>query len=198
MVFLVAAIGYLIGCFSSAYFVGKIFKSIDIREHGSGNSGSTNALRVMGIRAGALTFILDILKGVAGAFIGYKLSGEIGLVIGGGFTVIGHNWPVFLNFKGGKGVATSLGVYLLINPKVLIVSALLGIIVIIASKYVSLGSLVILVSYPIFYYSLEKIMDYSLDLKVLILAMYLALMAISRHKSNIERLLAGKENKIGG
>lgn len=198
MFLLVAVIGYLIGCFSSAYLVGKIFKSIDIREHGSGNSGATNALRVMGLRAGALTFILDILKGVISAYMGYRLYGQMGLLIGGMFAVVGHNWPAFLNFKGGKGVATSLGFLLMINPKVLLPSIILGIIAIATSKHVSLGSLIILGSYPILYYLLEEIIGYRLDIKILIVTILLALMSVARHRSNIERLLAGEENKISG
>ncbi len=197
MFLLVALIGYLVGCFSSAYLVGKLFGSIDIREHGSGNSGATNALRVLGLRAGALTFILDVFKGIISSYIGYKLYGHTGLLIGGLFSVIGHNWPVFLDFKGGKGVATSLGVFLMLNLQVLLVSILVGIITIASSRYVSLGSMVILVSYPFFYFLLKDLLGYNLDVASLSLAVTLALMTLVRHKSNIERIISGKENKLG-
>lgn len=197
MVVLVALIGYLIGCFSSAYLVGKLFSSIDIREHGSKNSGATNALRVLGLRAGALTFTLDVLKGIISSYIGYRIYGQTGLLIGGLFAVIGHNWPVFLDFKGGKGVATSLGVYLMVNPLVLLASILVGIVTIATSRYVSLGSMLILSSYPLLYFLLKDSLGYELDMASLSLAITLALMTLFRHKSNIERIIAGEENKLG-
>lgn len=197
MVVLVALIGYLIGCFSSAYLVGKLFSSIDIREHGSGNSGATNALRVLGLRVGALTFTLDVLKGIISSYIGYRIYGQTGLLIGGLFAVIGHNWPVFLDFKGGKGVATSLGVYLMVNPLVLLASILVGIVTIATSRYVSLGSMLILSSYPLLYFLLKDSLGYELDMASLSLAITLALMTLFRHKSNIERIIAGEENKLG-
>src|SRR5690554_4139407 len=114
-VVLTVTVSYLLGCFSSAYFLGKMAKNIDIREYGSGNAGATNALRVMGKKIGALTFILDILKGIIAVIIGNKLLGLDGKLLAGIFVVLGHNFPVFLNFKGGKGVATSLGVLMMVN-----------------------------------------------------------------------------------
>lgn len=132
-------LSYLLGCFSSAYVLGKLTKNIDIREYGSGNAGATNALRVLGKKLGALTFLLDILKGILAVVIGKYLLGLDGGLLASIFVVLGHNFPVFLNFKGGKGVATSLGVLMILNWKIGLVCLIVGVTVIILTRYVSLG-----------------------------------------------------------
>lgn len=183
---------YLIGCFSSAYFLGKMFKKIDIRNHGSGNSGATNAIRVMGAKFGVATFLIDFTKGILGVLIGYLFSDFIGGLIGGFFAVAGHNWPIFLKFKGGKGVATTLGAMAVLSFPTALICISLGIIVALISKYVSLGSIVFLSSLPIvssFIYKPFKI-------ELLITTIILAVVGVLRHKSNIERLLKGTENRI--
>lgn len=185
--------GYLIGCFSSAYFVGKISKGIDIRLHGSGNAGATNALRVMGLRLGAITFLLDALKGIVAVIIGRLIMGYNGALICGFLAVVGHNWPVFLQFKGGKGVATSIGVLASLHLPSALLAAPVAIILILITKYVSLGSLVFLASVPITY----ALTAGDFKKQYFVLALLLALLSIIRHKKNIERLLAGNENKIG-
>ena len=189
----VAIISYLIGCFSSAYIVGKIFKSIDIREHGSGNSGATNALRVMGTHLGALTFLLDVMKGIVAVLIGKWIMGYDGGLIGGLFVVIGHNWPVFMRFKGGKGVAASLGASLILNWIPTTISGVLAIIIIIFTKYVSLGSITLLVSIPL----VHIIITQTFNDNFTIFSVFLAVFAIIRHKDNFLRLKDGRENKIG-
>lgn len=189
----VAIVSYLIGCFSSAYIVGKIFKSIDIREHGSGNSGATNALRVMGTHLGALTFLLDVMKGIVAVLIGKWIMGYDGGLIGGLFAVIGHNWPVFMRFKGGKGVAASLGASLILNWIATIISGALAIIIIIFTKYVSLGSITLLLSIPL----VHIIITQTFNNNFTIFSVLLAIFAIIRHKDNFVRLKNGTENKIG-
>lgn len=186
-------IGYLIGCFSSAYFVGKISKGIDIRHHGSGNAGATNALRVMGLKLGALTFLLDALKGIVAVIVGRLIMGDYGGLICGLLVVIGHNWPIFLQFKGGKGVATSIGVLVSLHLPSALAAAPLAILLIFITRYVSLGSLVFLGSVPISYALVAR--DFRKE--YFVLALLLALLSIVRHRENIKRLLAGNENKIG-
>lgn len=186
-------IGYLIGCFSSAYFVGKISKGIDIRLHGSGNAGATNALRVMGLKLGAITFLLDVLKGIVAVIIGRLIMGYNGGLICAFFVVVGHNWPIFLQFKGGKGVATSIGVLASLHLPSALLAAPIAIFLIFITKYVSLGSIVFLTSVPITYALLAG----DFKKQYFILALLLAMLSIIRHKSNIKRLLTGNENKIG-
>ena len=190
---LVIIISYLIGCFSSAYFIGKITKNIDIRGYGSGNAGTTNAMRVMGKKLGIVTFVLDVFKGILAVYLGRLLLGDTGGLVGGFFAVMGHNWPIFLGFKGGKGVATSLGILLTIHWPSTIIAVILGVIVALISRYVSLGSMCFLSSFPIVYGLVTK----NFDKGIFILSLLLAILAIIRHKSNIQRLMAGNENKLG-
>ena len=192
-ILLTMIIGYLIGCFSSAYFVGRVSKGIDIRLHGSGNAGATNALRVMGIKMGAITLLLDALKGIVAVFVGRLIMGYNGGLICGFFAIIGHNWPVFLQFKGGKGVATSIGVVATIHFLSALAAGPIAIILIFITRYVSLGSIVFLASVPITYALIAK----DFQKQYFAMALLLALLSIYRHRSNIQRLLAGNENKIG-
>ncbi|MTI47763.1 MAG: glycerol-3-phosphate 1-O-acyltransferase PlsY [Firmicutes bacterium] len=192
-VIIIILIGYLLGSFASSFFLGKIFKKIDIREHGSGNAGATNALRVFGAKLAAITFILDILKGVVAVIIGRYILGESGALIAGVSAVIGHNWPVLLGFKGGKGVATTIAIVMAIEPIIAIISVLIGLIVIIRSKYVSLGSITGMAVLPI----VSLIIIRPFDIKFFVFALVLGLMSIYRHRSNIKRLLKGNESKIG-
>lgn len=191
---IVCLLSYLIGCFSSAYLIGKLFLKIDIRVHGSGNSGATNAVRVMGKKFGVLTFLLDFLKGIIAVLLGKLVLGDIGGLYAGLFVVAGHNWPFYLNFKGGKGVSTSIGVLAVLNFTVALIAVIIGISVGIFSKYVSLGSLTFFTIVPII-----TLMRHGLsNINFLILTILLGIIGIYRHKSNIDRLVKGKENKIGG
>ena len=186
-------LSYLIGCFSSAYFVGKLFKNMDIRTQGSGNLGATNALRVMGKKFGILTLLLDMTKGILAVILGRHLTGELGSYIAPFITVIGHNWPVFLNFKGGKGVATSLGALLALHFPSGLIGFLIGGIVVKTTKYVSLASLTFLFSTILIY----PIWTGYININQLLLNMVLFILGIYRHRDNIKRLLNGTENKIG-
>lgn len=188
----VIIISYIIGCFSSAYIIGKTFKKIDIRNFGSKNVGSTNALRVMGAKLGIFTFLLDVLKGVLAVYVGKLILGEIGSLIAGLFVVIGHNWPVFIGFKGGKGVATSIGVLLTLFGSIALIPLIITIIIILFSKYVSLGSISFLVLTPIVY----SIMVKSFDIRYFFLSLVLAVLGLIRHKENIKRLIKGNESKV--
>ena len=191
--FIVILLSYLIGCFSSSYFLGKVSKNIDIRSHGSGNAGATNALRVLGKKMAALTFILDFLKGVVAVLIGRAIFGSTGGLLAGVFSVIGHDWPIFLKFKGGKGVATSFGALIALNWQTGLICLLIAVVIILITRYVSLGSIVAAASAPIILVLITEPIDKNLYITVIILV----LLIISRHKANILRLCKGEENRLG-
>lgn len=183
---------YLIGSFSSSYILGKMIRDLDIREHGSGNAGATNALRVMGVGIAALTFIMDAFKGFLAIQLGKYLMGYDGALLASIFVVIGHNYPVFLNFKGGKGIATSLGIILTLNWKVALICLSVWIIITLLTRYISLASILGVVVAPIALNVLFSPVDIKLNLTIL----FLVTSAIIRHKDNIYRLINGTENKI--
>lgn len=191
--FLIIFISYFIGNFSSSYILGKIFSKKDIRNFGSGNAGATNALRVFGVKIGLLAFLLDLLKGIIATAIGNHLMGYNGALIAGIFVVVGHNWPIFLKFKGGKGIATSLGVMLYLNLPTTIVCTVIGVLVIAKTKYVSLGSVIATFLLPF----IGCIINRPFNFKFFLTTLILGLMAIFKHKSNIERLMNGEESKLG-
>lgn len=191
---LVFILSYLIGSFSSAYVLGKLFMKIDIRVHGSGNSGATNAVRVMGKKIGVLTFLLDFLKGIIAVLLGYILLNYRGGLYAGLFAIIGHNWPFYLKFKGGKGVSSTIGVFAVLNFPVALISVIIGVFIGVISKYVSLGSISFFIIVPI----VSILIDGFSNIEFLILATILAFIGIYRHKLNIQRLFKGTENKIGG
>lgn len=204
-------IGYFVGCIQSAYLVGRFLGKIDIREHGSGNAGSTNVLRVMGKKAGALTFLVDILKPFLALIICtliFKINPQISGIIypeisviyprlslvmySGLGVIIGHNWPVFLKFKGGKGVASAIGiVFILLDWRITLVSYAIGILTIVITKYVSAGSVLFSISLPILF----SIFGY--DMECIVVATVIMLLIVYKHIPNIQRLLKGTENKLG-
>lgn len=190
---LTALASYLIGSFSSAYVLGKVFLKKDIRNYGSGNAGTTNAVRVFGKKIGAITFILDMLKGVLAVYIGGRLLGYEGKIITGIFAVIGHNWPIFFKFKGGRGIATSFGVLISLYWPIAILSFIFFIVVVAITRYVSLGSILCAILVPILGILIKK----PFDRLYVIATVILAIMAIFRHRDNIRRLMQGQEFKIG-
>lgn len=193
-VILVIFIGYIVGCFSPSYYFGKIFKNKDIRDYGSGNAGTTNALRVFGKKFGILTFIMDIVKGALAVLIGRWLMGFDGGLLAAIFVVLGHNWPVFLGFKGGKGIATSFGVLLMIHWQIGIIAFIIFIAVIALTRYVSLGSISATLFAPLALIITNRTASKNLYLTMI----FLGILALYRHKENIKRLLKGEENKLGG
>ena len=189
-------IGYFIGCIQSAFIVGK-FMHVDLRKHGSGNLGSTNALRVLGKKAGLITFISDIMKSVISYVIcRFIIGDEIGIsegMYGCVGAVLGHNFPFYLKFKGGKGIAVMIGMMLCLSTldyRVTLISFAIGIIGLF-TKYVSVGSMAFSVAIPISLYILK------FDTEHIIICTILAILALYRHKENIKRLIAGNENKLG-
>ncbi len=188
---IVCIAAYLLGNFSTSYIVSKKTAHIDIREHGSGNAGATNVLRVLGLKAAAVTFIGDALKGVAAVLLGRYLLGDMGELLAGVFVVLGHNWPIVLKFKGGKGIASTIGVILTINPLIGCVSLIIGALVILIFRYVSLGSVIGIAVLPVAMYIFKQ------PGELILLSIILAVLAIYRHAGNIQRLIKGTEAKIG-
>ena len=188
---LVGVIAYFLGNFATSYIVSMRSARIDIRKHGSGNAGATNVFRVLGAKAGAITFIGDALKGVVAVLIGRYIAGSNGALLAGLFVVIGHNWPVTLGFKGGKGVATTIGSMLAINPLLVLIVFVVGVIVLITTKYVSLASITGMVIFPIVMILFKQSTEY------VAFSLILALLAIFKHRKNIVRLFKGTESKIG-
>lgn len=192
-ILLVIVIGYLFGNFATSFILGKLIENKDIRNYGSGNAGATNALRVFGVKIAAVTFLIDALKGVAAVLIGKSILGDTGALIAGISVVVGHNWPIFLKFKGGKGIASTIGVVLTVNFILAILCIVTGLIIIIKTKYVSLGSITAMALLPF----IGLIVVRPFNIQFFIFTLVLSIMAIYRHKSNIKRLINGNENKIG-
>jgi glycerol-3-phosphate acyltransferase PlsY len=188
---LVSIIAYLLGNVATSYIVSKVFGKIDIREYGSGNAGSTNVLRVLGAKAAVIAFSGDVLKGTAAVLIGRYIGGSYGEILAGIFVIIGHNWPVFLGGKGGKGIATTIGLMLPIDPLMVVLILIVGIIVIATTRYVSLASITGVTIYPIAMIVTKKPAEY------IVFSLILSAIAIYRHRANINRLLKGTESKFG-
>ena len=192
--------GYLIGTFSTGYIIGRS-NHLDIRDYGSGNAGTTNAFRVMGKKAGVITFIGDFLKAfIPLALMKYVLlkgADECSLLmlIFGIMCVIGHNYPVWLKFKGGKGIAATGGVFVAFDPWILIPGTIIFGGVIYLSKYVSLGSICLSFLFPI-WVILTKADDPYYGWLIALTCLF-TLSARFRHRSNIVRLINGTENKVG-
>lgn len=189
---LLAIIAYFIGNISFAYILGKILTKKDVRDYGSGSAGATNALRTFGKKIGAMVFLGDVLKGVVAVILGRSFGGQTGAYIAGAFAIIGHNWPVLLNFRGGKGVATTIGVMLFVNIYLTLMCVVFGVLIIVFTRTVSLGSIFGMASAPI----VAILFVHPFDLELFIFCIFIATMSIYRHKDNIKRLMTGNENKL--
>ncbi len=184
--------GYLAGCFQTAYIVGRINRHIDIRQYGSGNAGTTNAFRVMGLKLGLLTFAGDFLKSFLTVTIVFLLTKDLLSAIAAGFGVIlGHDFPAFLNFRGGKGIASTIGLAFALDYRLGLLSLLIMIVVIAVSRYVSLASLLLCISLPFGFLFWQKPSGVEMCF-----ALWIALLGIYQHRANVKRLLSGSENKI--
>jgi len=184
-------IAYLIGSIPNGLIVGKFMCGVDIRQFGSKNIGATNAYRVLGPWPAFWVFITDALKGVAGVMMGQWLDGNtIALLAGGIAAMAGHNWSVLLKFKGGRGVATGLGVIAVLVPKVTAIVFIVWALIVYTTRYVSLGSIVAAVLVPLSMWFFNE------SIEILLFGIVAALFVILRHKPNIERLLKGEELKI--
>lgn len=181
---------YLVGSIPNGYLVGKIY-GIDIRQFGSKNIGATNIFRVLGPKPAFWVFLTDAAKGVAGVFIGQAVFDlPAAALLGGIGAIAGHNWSVFLGFKGGRGVATALGVIAVLVPKVTVIVFLVWAVIVYITRYVSLGSIIAaLVAPPLIWLFGERT-------EYLYFGVVAAFFVIARHRPNIQRLLKGEELKI--
>ncbi len=190
---LVIIICYLLGSIPFGYIVGRLFKKIDIREYGSGNIGATNAFRILGPALASLVLIGDISKGIFSIYLVRFLNiDNLSILVIAGFAVIcGHDWSVFLKFKGGKGVATTFGVIFSFNSVISILTVTVWGMVLIFTKYASLSSILSLTSVSIFMMLFKQPYEY------IIFSLAILILTIFKHKENIKRLKLGKERKIG-
>jgi glycerol-3-phosphate acyltransferase PlsY len=188
---LVILLSYLIGSIPNGLLIGKWLKNVDLREYGSKNIGATNAYRVLGLGPALGVFITDALKGVIGVYLGSAIVGEpFALLLGGIAAMAGHNWSLFLKFKGGRGVSTGLGVIAMIVPKVTVIIFIIWALIFYFTRYVSLASIIAAGLVPIMMYLLGEKNEF------LYFGVLAAAFVIIRHKANIIRLLHGEELKI--
>lgn len=189
---------YLVGSIPTAVWIGKYFYKIDVREYGSGNAGATNVFRVLGKKAGIPVLLIDILKGFVAVSIAYSSDYIVGskqfinlqLVLGIA-SLVGHIFPIFASFRGGKGIASLLGIILAILPFAAFISMGIFIAVFLISSYVSLGSMSAAISFPIIVILVFKTTSPSL----IIFSILIAIMVLITHQKNIERLLRREESK---
>lgn len=185
-----AIIGYLLGSINSSILVGKTY-GIDIRQHGSGNAGATNALRTLGKKAALFVLIGDILKGVIAFLIGYAIYGATGAMIAGTAAILGHNWPVFFKFRGGKGALTSITIVMLMDPLIGLIVIGVFAFVLLITRYVSLASILGALAFPIFSIVFAR------GTVFILFAFLIGTLVVFRHRANIQRIFNGTESKLG-
>ncbi|MBQ7064735.1 MAG: glycerol-3-phosphate 1-O-acyltransferase PlsY [Firmicutes bacterium] len=191
-------LGYAFGCIQTAYIVGKLTRKIDIRDYGSGNSGATNAIRVLGTKVGLICMAGDILKGLIALIVASYIFGydqKYLLLYTGIGAVLGHNFPFYMGFRGGKGVAVTIGIMAFMDYRIFLIAGIPALIVLAATRYMSLASLLFVTIFPIctavFYLGQPH------GLEVTLLSLFFTVMIYWRHHSNIERLLKGTERRVG-
>jgi len=181
-------VSYLIGSIPFGLIIAKSKHGVDLRDVGSGNIGATNVARTCGFSYGVFTFLLDMLKGIFSVAIAFKLSANpVFISLAAISVILGHMYSVFLNYNGGKGVATTIGIYLILNPCALIISAIISLLIIYLTGYVSLGSIILVMVMVIF-------MLFQKGFIYFILSLIIMLLVINKHKDNVIRVLKGQEN----
>jgi len=202
--------GYLIGSVNFSVLISKIKYHDDVRNHGSHNAGATNMLRSYSVKDGVLVLLLDMFKSVFTVMLTQAFVGEKAACVAGLFCIIGHCWPVYYKFKGGKGVASAFGMVLAIEPFTALVCALVFVIIVVGTKYISLGSISAAMFVPIFVDSLYPYTHKVIaeiegesgvylvkpDAFIIIPMVALALIVVVKHRANIQRLIKGEENKF--
>ena len=193
-IILSAVLGYLLGCIPTGVLVARIYGVRDIRTLGSGNSGTTNVLRNLGWLPSVLTLVGDCLKGYVACLIGKQLGGDAGMLVGGLCAILGHDFPVFMGFRGGKGIATSLGLIIAINPWLALALLAVQIVAVALTRYMSVASLITTVAFPILVIFTERSREnFPLFLGAACIASVLSLFG---HRGNIQRLIRGEENRL--
>jgi len=183
---------YFIGAIPTGVILAKAFAGRDIRQEGSGNIGATNVTRVLGKKVGTLTLVGDLLKGFLPVWAGAAVTGSIEVACLMGLAAfLGHLFPIYLGFKGGKGVATALGVFLYLSPIVILIEVIIFAFVVGIWKYVSLGSIIAAAAMPLL------LLMIAFPKPVVLLSIVFAILIIIKHSSNIQRLMSGTENKVG-
>jgi glycerol-3-phosphate acyltransferase PlsY len=171
---------------------GRYFRGIDLRECGSGSTGATNTLRLLGTVPAIVVLILDFLKGFGTIYIAHRLvDSPLIVVLSGIAVVVGHNWPLFFGFRGGRGIIPSVGVLTGLAPNVILIAVVVGVLVVIITRFVSLGSIIGSSLVPILMLAFHKPPEY------VFVGFAIAALALWRHRPNIKRLLSGTESKIG-
>jgi len=205
-IIIVAIISYLIGSIMFSVIFTKKIAGFDVRTRGSGNAGSTNVLRTAGKKVAIITLICDILKGVVAVLIGYivgkltKASVETSqmlILTAGVMVVLGHTFPIFFKLKGGKGVATSLGVLLMINWKIGLICLVFALLIMAVSRMVSLGSISAAILFPVLCIFInENYLIKANHFGYVLFGIILCLLVVFNHRSNLKRMINGKENKL--
>lgn len=196
-----AIIAYLIGSVNFSVILSKKMAGFDVREKGSGNAGTTNMLRSVGKKAAAITLVCDILKGVVAILLAMLIGKMVNSIdtsllvqIAGVAVILGHTFPIFFKFKGGKGVATSLGVLIMSNWQIGLICLVFALILIILTQMVSVGSIAAAILYPVLTLFIPQ--NYIVPGNYLIYSIILAVFIVFNHRENVKRLLNGTENKI--
>ncbi|MGG3470494.1 glycerol-3-phosphate 1-O-acyltransferase PlsY [Neobacillus pocheonensis] len=193
-IILVLILAYLLGSIPSGLIIGKAFYKTDIRQHGSGNLGGTNTFRTLGVKAGLVVTLADILKGTLAASLPHLFHIDLNPLLAGGFAVVGHTYPIFAGFRGGKAVATSGGVLLFCAPWMFITVLVAFFISLYITKYVSLSSMIAGLIAILF--TLISGITYQWDMPLLIAVILLVSFVIYRHRANIKRIINKTEPKI--
>jgi glycerol-3-phosphate acyltransferase PlsY len=200
----ITILSYTLGSISFGVIIGKIWKGIDIREHGSKNAGFTNVYRVIGALPAVIVLILDVAKGMVAVLLITKISfGSVSLslidlkILAGIFVILGHVFPIFAGFKGGKGIATGMGVLVSIIPVEAVLALALFVLVVATTRYISLGSLSATTFIFLALIFERYYLKYQVPTQLIIMISFLTAFIFFNHRSNIKRLLAGTENKFG-
>ena len=202
---IIAIIAYAIGSISFSVIFSKKFAGFDVREKGSGNAGTTNVLRSVGKKAAVITLVCDVLKGVVAVLIALlagviikDLDKALLVQLAGVFVIIGHTFPVFFKFKGGKGIATSLGVLLIINWQIGLICLVFALLLMALTRMVSVGSIAAAVLFPVLVLFINQnyIVAESSNWSYLIFSVVIALLVIFNHRTNLKRIFTGTENKL--
>ena len=198
---IVSIIAYLLGSISFSVIFSKKYAGFDVREKGSGNAGTTNMLRTVGKKAALITLVCDILKGVISILlalligkIAKEANNSILVQIAGILVIIGHTFPIFFKFKGGKGVATAVGVLLTTNWQIGLICLIFGLVLIALTRMVSLGSITAAILFPILVLFIKT--NYIVEGNYFIYSLIIAVMVVFNHRENVKRLLSGTENKL--
>lgn len=203
---IIAVIAYLIGSINFSIILSKRMAGFDIREKGSGNAGTTNMLRAVGKKAAVITLICDILKGVVSILIAVlagkivkNLDNALLVQLAGIFVIIGHTFPVFFKFKGGKGIATALGVLLMINWQIGLICLIFALVLMALTKMVSVGSIAAAILFPILVAFIDQnyiVQTRNSNWSYLVFSIIVALLVIFNHRANVQRILNGTENRL--